>query len=68
MAQEIDDEVQGIILQAYSTAKQTLLENYSKLVQVARHLIQHEMVEGAELTKLFESPAPPLEHQVPATA
>ena len=68
VAQEIDDEVQGIILQAYNTAKQTLLDNYSKLAQVARHLMQHEMVEGPELTKLFDSPAPPLEHKVPVTA
>ncbi len=68
VAQEIDDEVHGIILQAYNTTKQTLLENYSKLVQVARHLMQHEVVEGPELTKLFDSQAPPLEHKVRATA
>ena len=68
VAQEIDDEVQGIILQAYTTAKQVLVENYSKLTQVARHLIQHEMVEGPELAKLFESQAPPVDNPLPATA
>jgi cell division protease FtsH len=68
VAQEIDDEVQGIIFQAYTTAKQVLVENYSKLTQVARHLIQHEMVEGPELAKLFESQAPPVDSPLPATA
>ena len=66
VAQEIDDEVQGIILQAYNTAKQTLLDNYSKLAQVARHLMQHEMVEGPELTKLFDSPRRPWSTRCPS--
>ncbi|MEE8517856.1 MAG: ATP-dependent zinc metalloprotease FtsH [Dehalococcoidia bacterium] len=68
VAQEIDDEVQNIILEAYSTSKHIVVEHYSKLVQVARHLMQHETVEGEELTKLFESEAPPVKGAVPASA
>ncbi len=68
VAQEIDDEVQNIILEAYSTAKQALIEHYGKLVQIARHLMQNETVEGDELQKLFESEAPPLEGAVPSSA
>ncbi len=68
IAQEIDDEVHSIILQAYSTAKRVLLENHAKLVQMARHLMIHETVEGKELKELFESEAPPLEAVVTASA
>jgi cell division protease FtsH len=68
VAQEIDDEVQNIILEAYSTAKRALIEHYGKLVQIARHLMQNETVEGDELQKLFESEAPPLEGAVPSGA
>ena len=68
VAQEIDDEVQNIILEAYSTAKELLVEHYNKLVQIARHLIQHETVEGDELNKLFDSEAPPVDGAVPASA
>ncbi len=68
VAQEIDDEVQNIILEAYSTAKRLLIEHYAKLVQVARFLMVHETVEGDELRQLFESPVPPLDGTVPASA
>ena len=68
VAQEIDDEVQNIILEAYATAKRALIEHYGKLVQIARHLMQNETVEGDELQKLFESEAPPLEGAVPSGA
>ena len=61
VAQEIDDEVQSLILESYSRGKRVLTENYAKLTQVARHVMQHEVVEGDELTALFESQAPPLE-------
>ncbi len=68
IAQEIDEEVHSIILQAYSAAKRVLLENPAKLVQMARHLMIHETVEGKELKELFESEAPPLEAVATASA
>ena len=67
VAQDIDDEVQSLILDAYSRAKRLLSDNYAKLAQIARHLMTYEVVEGDELKGLFESPAPPLE-QVPIGA
>ena len=67
VAQEIDDEVQSIIIEAYSRGKRVLMENYAKLTQVARHVMHHEVVEGDELTELFDSQAPPLE-QLPVGA
>ncbi len=68
VAQEIDEEVQGIVVEAYHTAKRILLEHYPKLAQIARHLMVHETVEGPDLDKLFTSDAPPLERAFPAGA
>jgi len=67
VAQEIDDEVQGLILDAYSRAKRVLIDNYAKLGQIARHLMVNETIEGDELKQLFQSPAPPME-RVPIEA
>ncbi len=68
VAQEIDEEVQGIVVEAYHTAKRILLEHYPKLAQIARHLMVHETVEGPDLDRLFTSEAPPLERAFPAGA
>ncbi len=64
VAQEIDDEVQNIILEAYSHCKHVIVEHYDKLVQIARYLMLNETVEGEDLAKLFESAAPPLDDAV----
>jgi cell division protease FtsH len=61
IADEIDGEVHDIILEAHSTAREVLDSHKAKLVQLARHLITHETIEGDELTNLLESAAPPLE-------
>ena len=61
VAEEIDDQVQAIIIEAHSTAKRLLTDNYAKLTQIARHLIQHETVEGPALEELFASDPPPLD-------
>ncbi len=63
VAQQIDQEVHDLIQQAYETAKETLESNKAKLVQLARHLISNETIEGDDLQKLFESEAPPLESE-----
>jgi cell division protease FtsH len=68
VAEEIDDEVQSIILEAYAHCKQLLIEHYPKLVQIARYLMVNEVVEGDELNKLFDSEAPPIEGVVAASA
>ena len=64
VAEDIDLEVHDIIQQAYDTAKELLTTHKTKLVQLARHLITHETIEGEELLKLLESEAPPLEAEV----
>ena len=61
VAQEIDDEVNGLIFEAYAHAKKVLSDNYSKLAQVARYLMKNETVEGKALAELFDSEAPPLD-------
>ena len=68
VAQEIDEEVQSIVVDSYHTAKRLLLENYPKLVQIARYLMLHESIEGPDLEQLFASDAPPLDGAVPAGA
>jgi len=66
VAQDIDEEVQHIILEAYEVCRQVLTDNYAKLVQIARYLMANETVEGKDLDELFKSDAPPLEGAVGA--
>jgi len=66
VAQDIDEEVQHIILEAYAVCRQVLTDNYAKLVQIARYLMANETVEGKDLDELFKSDAPPLEGAVGA--
>ncbi|MBI4202514.1 MAG: cell division protein FtsH, partial [Chloroflexi bacterium] len=61
VAEDIDQEVQDLIQQARDTAIQLLETHKAKLVQLARHLITNETIEGEALTKLLDSEAPPLE-------
>jgi len=65
-AEEIDEEVQGLIQRAYVVAKEILTQNRAKLVQVAEALIANETIEGEELEELFNKPveeaAPDGEH------
>ena len=69
VAEEIDQEVHDIIQEAHDTATEVLEAHRAKLVQLARHLITNETIEGDELIKLFESEAPPLEAETqPAPA
>ena len=68
VAQEIDEEVQSIVVDAYHTAKRLLLENYPKLVQIARYLMLNESIEGPDLEQLFASDAPPLDGAMPVGA
>jgi cell division protease FtsH len=53
IADEIDEEVHGIIQHAYGVAKDVLSNNRAKLVQIAEALIAIETIEGEELEALF---------------
>ncbi len=68
IAEDIDTEVHQLVDEAYSLARNTLLENNDKLHQIAQYLIKHETVEGPELDELFDSVAPARERATPATA
>ena len=59
-AQKIDEEVQNLIQEAHDRAQEILETNKAKLVQLARHLITNETIEGDALIKLLESEAPPV--------
>ena len=54
VAEEIDQEVQRLIQQAYDCAKDILVNNTEKLSEVAAYLIEHESVEGDALKRLFD--------------
>jgi cell division protease FtsH len=56
VAEEIDDEVHGLIDDAYVTAKKILTERRKKLDQMVRVLLEEETLEGEALTALLEAP------------
>jgi len=58
VAEQIDDEVLGLIDNAYQTAKRIIQSNKNKLHQVAQYLVANESIEGQALQDLFNS-APP---------
>lgn len=61
VAEQIDQEVHGIIQTAYDKATEVLTTHKAKLIQIARHLMAHETVEGEQLQQLFKSESPPIE-------
>jgi cell division protease FtsH len=68
VAEEIDEEVHGIIQSAYNTARDILTIHIAKLKQIAEQLIAKETIEGEELEKLFNEPVPePEQKPVPAS-
>jgi cell division protease FtsH len=58
VAQEIDEEVHGIIQRAYNRAKQALTGNSERLKQLAQELIAHETLDEPELNRILEGLTP----------
>ncbi|MFC1980695.1 ATP-dependent zinc metalloprotease FtsH [Chloroflexota bacterium] len=58
IAEQIDDEVHAIIEQAHKLARDTLVNNKSKLLLIAKKLIAEETIEGEELEALFNEKPP----------
>ncbi|MCH8815131.1 MAG: ATP-dependent zinc metalloprotease FtsH [Chloroflexi bacterium] len=54
VAEEIDEEVRQIIDKAYQAAKSLLTEHRSRLDSVVAALLEQEMLEGDELTKVLK--------------
>ena len=54
IAESIDEEVHGLLDGAYVTATKLIIGNTCKLTELAKHLIEHETIEGDDLSKLLE--------------
>jgi cell division protease FtsH len=59
LADNIDEEVNRVIREAQGTARKILTEYKSKLVSLAKKLIEKETLEGEELEKVFDELALP---------
>ena len=69
-AQEIDQEIKRIIDEACKTAKDLLYTNRDKLELIARTLLEHETLEGAQVEEIirtgkFTAPPPPAQVEPP---
>ena len=58
IADTIDEEVNKIIQEGYSTAKKILTENKQRLIQLAKRLLAQETIEGKELDALLGGAIP----------
>ena len=58
VAEEIDEEVRGLINRAYTHANELLVFHKPKLVRLAEYLIEHETVSGEALNHLFNEERP----------
>ena len=54
IAESIDEEVHGLLDGAYVTATKLIKGNTGKLTELAKHLIEHETIEGDDLSQLLE--------------
>ena len=54
VAEEIDDEVKELINMAYTRARDILVTNKARLVQLSEYLIEHETIAGESLGQLFD--------------
>jgi cell division protease FtsH len=59
LATQADAEVSRLILEAYQTAKDILIQNQDKLVSISEHLMQVETIDAQELDHLLFGPAGP---------
>ena len=55
VAEAIDDEVHGLLQEAYDTAKKVISSNTGKLSALAKYLIEHETIEGDALKTLLDT-------------
>ena len=57
IADDIDEEVYGLVDKAHQRATKVVIDNRDRLSQLARHLIAHETVEGDELKEILDPEA-----------
>ena len=65
IAQDIDEEVYGLVEDAYQTATKVITDNRERLAQLASYLLAHETVEGDELKEILD---PESDEAAPAEA
>jgi cell division protease FtsH len=58
IAETIDEEIKGLIDNAYKTARKVVTTNKDRLSQIARYLVSNETIEGDDFIDLFNSPPP----------
>ena len=56
IAETIDDEIHSLIADAYQTAMNLIQTHKDKLDEVSNYLIEHETIEGDDLTNMLNSP------------
>ena len=61
IADQIDAEINTLVEEAHTEALDLLTTYRPKLVQMARHLLSEETIEGESLARLFDAEAPPLD-------
>ena len=61
IADQIDTEINALVDEAHAEAVDILTVHRSKLVQVARHLLSEETIDGEEILRLFAAEAPGLD-------
>ncbi len=70
IAQDIDEEVYGLVETAYQRATNVVTENKENLTRLALHLIAHETVEGDEIKEILDqdtdTSTPPVAEPAPA--
>ena len=66
VAEQIDEEVHGLIDRAYKTAQGLLKSHGSTLKRVAEYLLINETVEGDDLQELLKTPGPDAPQAAPA--
>ena len=66
VAEEIDEEVKGLINMAYGRAQDILVSYKPKLVKLAEYLIEYESVSGDALNRLLNEDEPGKEPGTPA--
>ena len=66
VAEQIDEEVHGLIEKAYKTAQGLLKTNGSTLKRLAEYLLTNEAVEGDDLQELLKTPEGGLPEAAPA--
>ena len=66
VAEEIDEEVKGLIVMAFHRAEEILVDHKPKLVRLAEYLIEHETVSGDRLGPILSDDEPGEELGTPA--